>query len=102
MLGYLAATLGLTVEDETGVDAIHALNMFFAGMGVPIDSATRYESAIMADGFLVVAHGSTKQVAHAQAILASVNPLFLGAHEVPRALTSSPAIPMRKVESPVE
>ena len=57
------------------------LGALLAGMGVPTSSAARYEAAVKADGFLVMAHGSADQVAHAKAVLGGASPLILDTHE---------------------
>ena len=84
VLGYLAATTMLAVEDETGADGFGVLALL-AGLGVTSGIAARYEAAVKADGFLVMAHGSPDDVAHAEKVLAAARPLILEAHAGLRA-----------------
>ena len=63
MIGYLAATTVLAVEDEKVVDGFGVMGTLLAGMGCQTHSAARYEAAVKADGLLVMAHGSTEHVA---------------------------------------
>jgi hypothetical protein len=41
---------------------------------VPKDSVIQYETAVKADGFLVMAHGSAEEMARAKAILGEAKP----------------------------
>ncbi len=43
-------------------------------MGIPKDSVVAYETAVKADGFLVMAHGSDEEMKRAEAILGTFNP----------------------------
>ena len=96
VLGYLAATTMLAVEDETVADGF-GIRGLLAGLGVTPDAAVRYEAAVEADGFLVVAHGSPEEVAHAVKVLAAARPLVLEAHAALREPTSRAASVMATV-----
>jgi hypothetical protein len=69
VLGYLAAPLIAGLEGAVAVGGLSALGAALASIGVPKDSVLRYETAIAADGFLVLASGSPDEVNHAKAIL---------------------------------
>ena len=79
VLGYLAATTMLAVEDVMDPNGFNVLALL-AGLGVPSSVAVRYETALKADGFLVMAHGSPDEVARADKVLSAARPLILEAH----------------------
>jgi uncharacterized membrane protein len=64
-------------ESEEGVRALGAA---LYSIGLPKDSMLQYETALKADGFLVMAHGTAEEVARAKTILETANPLSLDAH----------------------
>jgi hypothetical protein len=47
---------------------------------MPKDSVIQYETAVKADGFLVMAHGTAEEMARAKAVLGTANPLRLDMH----------------------
>jgi tetrahydrodipicolinate N-succinyltransferase len=68
------------VENAVVVGGLSALGAALYGIGVPKDSVIQYEAAVTADAFLVMAHGTTEDVARAKAILGTVNPSRLDVH----------------------
>ena len=89
VLGYLAATLVSGIESAALVGGMSAIGAALYGLGVPKDSVLQYETAVKADRFLVMAHGSTAQIASAKAILARLAPSQLEIHS-PATEASSP------------
>ena len=87
VLGYLAATAASAVEGAVVVGGLSAIGAAIAGIGIPKDSVIQYETAIKADDFLVMAHGSHTEVERARGILAATHPKQLDIH--PRALSGS-------------
>jgi hypothetical protein len=86
VLGYLAAIAMSAVENAVVVGGLSALGAALYGIGVPKDSVIQYEAAVTADAFLVMAHGTSEDVARAKAILGTVNPSRLDVHSgVPAA-----------------
>ena len=79
VLGYLAATTMLAVEDVTNPDGFNVLALL-VGLGIPSGVAVRYEAALKSDGFLVVAHGSPDEVVRAEKVLSAARPLILEGH----------------------
>jgi ethanolamine utilization microcompartment shell protein EutL len=57
------------VENAVLVGGLSALGAAIYSVGVPKDSVLQYETALKADNFLVMAHGSPAEAAHAKAIL---------------------------------
>ena len=81
VLGYLAAVLVSAVESAVLVGGVSALGAALYSIGIPKDSVLKYETAVKADGFLVMAHGAAEEIARAKAILAASNPSRLDVHE---------------------
>jgi hypothetical protein len=73
VVGYLTASLIAMVEGAVIMGGLSALGGALASIGIPKDSVIKYEAAIKADGFLVMAHGSADEVARAKAIMATAN-----------------------------
>ena len=80
VLGYLAAMAVYGIENAVMVGGLSALGAALYGIGVPKDSVIQYETAIKADSFLVMAHGTADEVARAKAILGTANPSRLDVH----------------------
>lgn len=80
VLGYLAATAISAVEGVVVVGGLSALGAALYGIGIPKDSVIEYETALKADNFLVMAHGTVEETARAKAILGTANPSRLDVH----------------------
>jgi hypothetical protein len=74
VLGYLAAIAISTIENAVIVGGLSALGAAIYSMGVPKNSVLQYETAIKADDYLVMAHGSSADVARALGILGTLYP----------------------------
>lgn len=80
VLGYLAAVAISGIENAILVGGLSALGAALYSIGVPKDSVLQYESALKADSFLVMAHGTAEQMKRAMAILGTANPSRLDMH----------------------
>ncbi|PPQ33480.1 general stress protein [Rhodopila globiformis] len=80
VLGYLATVAISAIENAVLVGGLSALGAAIYSLGIPKDSVLQYETAIKADGFLVMAHGSSDEVARAKSILGTSNPSSLIVH----------------------
>jgi hypothetical protein len=80
VLGYLANVAILGVENAAVVGGLSALGAALYSIGIPKDSVLQYETAVKADGFLVMAHGTVDEMARAKAILGTVKPSRLDVH----------------------
>ena len=69
--GPIVAAIVSALEGAVLVGAIGALGAGLVGLGVPKNSILQYETAVKAGKFLVVAHGSRQEAAHAKDILAN-------------------------------
>lgn len=85
VLGHLAAMLLGAAEGAILVGGLSALAGALVSAGIPKDSVVRYEEAVKADQFLVMAHGTPDEVARARDILNSALPTELTVHEGTRA-----------------
>ena len=81
VLGYLAAAAVSAAEGAVVVGGLSALGGALAGIGIPRDSVLQYETAIAADGFLVMAHGKTGEMAQAEYALGGLHPSHLELHQ---------------------
>ena len=80
VLGYLAAIAIAAIENAVIVGGLSALAAALYSIGIPKDSVIQYETALKADSFLVMAHGSAADIARAKTILGSVNPSRIDVH----------------------
>jgi hypothetical protein len=81
ILGYLAAMVVSGVETAVLVGGLSALGAALYGMGIPKDTVLNYETALKADDFLVMAHGTPAELARAKAVLAAANPKRLDVYD---------------------
>ncbi|HLY56299.1 MAG TPA: general stress protein [Stellaceae bacterium] len=86
VLGYLAAIVVGAAENAVIVGGLSALGAALYSIGIPKDSVLHYETAVKADGFLVMARGTAQEIARAQAILRTVEPSRLDVLGGERAL----------------
>jgi hypothetical protein len=80
VLGYLAATAISAVEGAVAAGALSAVGAAIASIGIPHNSVMKYETAIKADEFVVMAHGAHTEVERARTLLADLHPKHLDMH----------------------
>lgn len=68
------------IEGAVIVGGMSALGAALFSLGIPKDSVIEYETAIKADGFVVMVEGTTEDVARAKTILGSHNPTTIKVH----------------------
>jgi hypothetical protein len=71
------------VESAVLVGGFSALGAALYGIGIPKDSVLRYETALKADQFLVLAHGTPEEMSRAKAILGTTGALSVDVHVAP-------------------
>ena len=81
VLGYLAAMAVSAVEGAIVVGGLGALGAALYSSGIPKNSVVDYETALKADGFLVMARGSAEEMAKARALLSDSNASRVDLHE---------------------
>ncbi|MGA7325262.1 MAG: general stress protein [Rhodomicrobium sp.] len=74
VLGYLAGIVLSAVEGAVVVGGLSALGAALYSIGIPKNSVVDYETALKADQFLVMVHGSTEEAERAKAILETLEP----------------------------
>jgi hypothetical protein len=80
VLGYLAAVAVSAAEGAVAVGGVSAIAAALTSIGIRKDSVVQYETAIKADDFLVMAHGTAAEMERAKAILAVTHPKQLDIH----------------------
>src|SRR5471030_2936775 len=80
VLGYLATVAIGALETAAVVGGLSALSAALYGIGIPKDSVIKYEAAIKADGFMVMAHGTAEEMARAKSVLGTASPTRLDMH----------------------
>jgi len=78
--GPLVAWIVGALEGAVVVGGLGALGAGLYSIGIPKDSVVQYEAALKADKFLVLAHGTAEDVAHARGILQNTHPLDITTH----------------------
>jgi hypothetical protein len=73
----------LTFEIISGISALGAA---LYSIGIPKDSVIQYETALKADSFLVMAHGTAEEMARAKTVLGTANPSRLDVHAGAKAV----------------
>jgi len=71
LAGPLVAALVGALEGAVVMGGLTALGAALASLGIPRDSIVQYETALKADKFLVLAHGTQEEVARAKSLLDS-------------------------------
>ncbi len=80
VLGYLATMAVAAVETAALVGGASAVAAALYSIGIPKDSVLRYETALKADNFLVMAHGTQEEMSRARAILGTSGAVSVDMH----------------------
>jgi hypothetical protein len=78
---FLAALVG-ALESAVVVGGLSALAAGLVSLGIPKESAIKYEAEIKADKFVLVVHGTQEQLDQAKTILAGTSPISIEKHEL--------------------
>jgi hypothetical protein len=73
--------IGGALEGAVVTGGLTALGVGLYILGIPRDSVVKYEAALKSDKFLVIAHGTTGDVAKAKSILESTSREDLVVHQ---------------------
>ena len=74
LAGPLVASLVAGLEGAAGVGGLSALGGALASLGIPKNSVLQYETALKADKFLVLAHGTADEVTRAKSVIDGTKP----------------------------
>jgi hypothetical protein len=78
---FLAALVG-ALESAAVVGGLSAVSAGLVSLGIPKDSAVKYEAEIKADKFVMVVHGTAEELEQARVILAATSPDSVEKHEL--------------------
>jgi uncharacterized membrane protein len=78
--GPLVAWIVGALEGALVVGGLSALGAGLYSIGIPKDSVVRYEAALKSDKFLLLAHGTTDEVARAKNIMHTTHPVEIAVH----------------------
>jgi uncharacterized membrane protein len=79
--GPLVAWIVGALEGAVVVGGLSAVGAGLYSIGIPKDSIVKYESALKADKFILLAHGTAAEVAKAKDIIQTTHPTGLAVHE---------------------
>jgi hypothetical protein len=91
VLGYLASMVFSGVETAAVVGSLSALGAAMYSIGIPKDSVVHYETALKADKFLVMVHGTKDETSHAREILGIETPSHVQVYTGARDIAALPA-----------
>jgi hypothetical protein len=78
---FLAALIG-ALESAVVVGGLSAVAAGLVSLGIPRESAVKYEAEIKADKFVLIVHGTAEELERARNILAGTSPISIEKHEV--------------------
>ncbi len=78
--GPLVAWIVGALEGAVVVGGLSALGAGLYSIGIPKDSVVKYEAALKSDKFLLLAHGTTDEVAKARNIMQTTHPVEVAVH----------------------
>jgi hypothetical protein len=79
--GYIASAVVAGLEGAVLIGGLSAIGAALASIGIPDDRVVGYESALKADSFLVMAHGSAAEVDLARSVLKDTDPSRLDIYD---------------------
>jgi hypothetical protein len=91
VLGQLAAGVFAAIEGAVVVGGLSARGAAIYSLGIPENSVLRYEEALKADSFLLIAHGPVLEMTRAQTVLKTFNPEHLDVYRDVKAMAEPPA-----------
>ena len=87
MAGPIVSWIVGALEGAVIVGGLSALGAGLYSMGIPKNSILQYETAVKSGKYVLIAHGSDVETAHAREIISRTNPETLEAHQ-PASATS--------------
>jgi len=78
--GPVVAWIVGALEGAVAVGGLSALGAGLVGMGIPKDSVVQYETDLKTDRFLLLVHGAAAEVAKAEGILRTTQPIGVTVH----------------------
>jgi uncharacterized membrane protein len=78
--GPLVAWIVGALEGAVLVGGVSAVGAGLYSLGIPKDSIVKYDTALKANKFILIAHGTASEVAKAKDIIRTTNPLDINLH----------------------
>jgi len=91
MAGPVVTWIVGALEGAVLVGGLSALGAGLYSLGIPKDSILQYETAVKTGKFVLIAHGSDIETAHARKILGSTQSEILESHQ-PRGANAEPCL----------
>ena len=83
--GPLVTWIVGALESAAVMGGLGAIGAGLCSIGIPKDSVVKYETAIKSDKFLILAHGTTDEVARVKDVIHTTRPVEIAVHMVERA-----------------
>jgi hypothetical protein len=84
MAGPLVGWIVGALEGAVVVGGLSALGAGLYGFGIPKNSVLQYETAVTSGKYVLIAHGSDVETAHAREIISRTNPETSETHQPPK------------------
>ena len=78
LLGWVLGAL----EETAVTGGMTAIGVALNNLGIPKDSVLNYETALKSSKFILLAHGTAEEVAHAQSIIQTKRARSIGTHAI--------------------
>ncbi len=88
ILGYFATIMIAAVENAVLTGGLGAIGAALYSIGIPKNSVVDYETAVKADSFIVMVHGSAEEMARAKTVLQTTSPTRVDTHGALKQATS--------------
>jgi uncharacterized membrane protein len=80
--GPLVAWIVGALEGAVLVGGVSAVGAGLYSLGIPKDSIVKYDTALKANKFILIAHGTASEVAKAKDIIRTTNPVEINLHSM--------------------
>jgi uncharacterized membrane protein len=91
MAGPIVGWIVGALEGAVVVGGLSAIGAGLYSLGIPNDSILRYETALTTGKFVLIAHGSAEETAHARKIISETNPEASEEHQ-PSCASTEPCL----------
>jgi hypothetical protein len=92
VLGYLSTLVISVIEGAVVVGGLSAFGAALVGMGIPKNSVIKYETALTAESFLIIGHGSEEDMERARVLLETTKPIQVDLQKQVKTTTSNSKI----------
>jgi hypothetical protein len=89
--GPMVAWIVAALEGAAVVGGVSAIGAGLVSLGIPKDRVIKYEVALKADKFLVVAHATSDEIARAKDVITTTSPAAVDVHVLEKAAPAAGA-----------